>query len=215
MKPLVLVGDALWISPYVFTVFVALREKGLPFEVEELALQDGATRAPGYGDRTITGRVPALEHDGFSLAESSAIVEYLEDVFPPPAHAALLPVAPRERARARQLLSWLRSDDTAALRRERPTSTMFYERATAPLSESAQAAADKLVRVSERLLQGRRQLFGAFTLADADLAFMLHRLLLNGDAVPDGVAGFARAQWERPSVNAFVARPRPPFVPYA
>ena len=31
-----------WISPYVFTCYVALREKGLPFEVHEVALNAGA-----------------------------------------------------------------------------------------------------------------------------------------------------------------------------
>jgi glutathione S-transferase len=38
---LTLYGDAFWISPYVFSCFVALREKGLPFAVVEVSLADG------------------------------------------------------------------------------------------------------------------------------------------------------------------------------
>ena len=39
---LVLYGSEMWNSPYVFTCFVALREKRLPFEVRIIALQNGA-----------------------------------------------------------------------------------------------------------------------------------------------------------------------------
>ncbi len=211
---LVLYTDAFWISPYVFTCFVGLREKGIEFETRVVALQDKAQLAPDYQQKTITGRVPALEHDGFFLAESSAIVEYLDDVFPVPAEQRLLPAGVHERARARQLLAWIRSD-LMALREERPTTTMFYERARTPLTAAGQAAADKLVAVAERLVPAdATPLFGAWCIADSDLAFMLHRLLLNGHELPAKVRSYAEIQWARPSVHEFVARQRPPFVPY-
>ena len=125
-------------------------------------------------------------------------------MFPAPAHARLLPASVHARARARQLLGWLRSD-LLPLRDERPTTTMFFERATAPLSERARAAADKLVRVAESVVPaGEGALFGEWCSADADLAFMLHRLILNGDPVPERVLRYATAQWQRPSVRAFV-----------
>ncbi|KAG0921324.1 hypothetical protein G6F31_020373 [Rhizopus arrhizus] len=85
-----------------------------------------------YQCRALTARVPALTHEGFNLTESSVIAEYLEDVFPAPEHAALYPQAIRERARARQLQAWLRSD-LGALRQERPTETVFYGAAGQPL----------------------------------------------------------------------------------
>ena len=92
-----------------------------------------------------------------------------------------------DRARARQVHGWLRSD-LMPLRDERPTTTMFYARATAPLSERAQAAADKLLRAAEQLVpNGEGPLFGEFCVADADLAFMLHRLILNADEVPERI----------------------------
>ena len=208
---MILYCDRFWISPYVFSCFVALREKGIAFETRDVGLDRGEQRDTEYEARSITGRVPMLAEDDFTLAESQAIVEYLEDTRPEP---PLFPRAPRERARARQVLAWLRSD-LDALRAERPTSTMFYEHATEPLGARGRAAAEKLVAVTERLLpSGRTQLFDAWSIADADLAFMLHRLLLNGHDVPARVRRFAEAQWARPSVAEFVGRARPAYVPY-
>jgi glutathione S-transferase len=111
-------------------------------------------------------------------------------------------------------MAWLRSD-LLALREERPTTTMFYERASAPLSAAGAAAAAKLSRVAEALLpRGATSLFGAWSAADTDLAFMLHRLILNRHPVPDGVQRFAEAQWQRPSVRKWVEHERPAYRPY-
>jgi glutathione S-transferase len=208
---LVLYREGFWISPYVFSCFVALREKKLAFEDKEIALQRRAQKEPAYIAASVTGRVPALEHDGFTFAESSAVVEYLDEVFP---GQRLLPTDVKHRARARQLMSWIRSDDTLPLREERPTHTMFYDRANSPLTTTARAAADKLIAVTERVLGASDHLFGEWCIADADLAFMLHRLLLNGDDVPARIRSYAAAQWKRPSVAEFASKPRPAYVAY-
>lgn len=208
---LVLHSDRFWISPYVFSCFVALREKGLPFEVRDVGLDRGDQLTSEYRARSITARVPALDDGDFSLAESQAILEYLEDTHPAP---PIFPKDARDRARARQVLGWVRSD-LDALRAERPTTTMFYERATTPLTDKGRAAAEKLVAVADRLVpNGRTQLFDAWCIADSDLAFMLHRLILNGHDVPAKVRAFAEAQWKRPSVAEYVAHARPAYVPY-
>ena len=208
-EPILLYAEPLWDSPYVFSAFVALREKRLAFEARELDLKRGDQREPDYRDRSLTARVPSIDHQGFFLSESLAIIEYLEEQFPAPVHPRLLPAGVRDRARARQVLAWLRSD-LQALREERPTTTMFFERVSAPLGASARAAADKLLRVADQLIPaGEGALFGAFSMADADLTFMLHRLILNADAVPDRVRHYAAAIWGRPSVQAFVAQKRP------
>lgn len=198
-----LYGEPYWYSPYVFTVFVALKEKGVEFETKVVSLDAGEHKAAAFAP-SITGRVPAIEHDGFWLAESSAIAEYVDESFP---GTRLFPGGTRERARARQLMAFIRSD-LMALREERSTETMFYARAQKPLSAEGQAAADKLVRVAESVITGP-QLFETWSIADADLAFMLHRLILNGHEVPAKVRAFAETQWQRPSVRAFVEHPRP------
>ena len=208
-RPLVLYGDRMWDSPYVFTVFVALREKGLPFEVSALDLDRGEQRAPRFRERSLTARVPTIDHDGMVLSESLAIIEYLDESFPAPGWRPLLPATTVPRARARQLLGWLRSD-LLALREDRPTTTMFFERASKPLTEKGKEAADKLVRVAEQVIpQGEGDLFGAWSIADADLAFMLHRLILNDEDVPERVVRYAARQWSRPSIRAFVEHERP------
>lgn len=210
---IVLYGDELWESPYVFTAFVALQEKGLPFEVSVIDLTRKEQLAPDYRDRSLTARVPCIEHGGFVLSESLAIVEYLDDAFGGAGRPRLLPDGIEARARARQILGWLRSD-LLPLRDERSTRTMFYERATAPLSERARGAADKLFRVAEQVVPvGEGHLFGAWSSADADLAFMLHRLILNGDAVPARIERWAANQWARPSVRAYVEHDRPKHGP--
>lgn len=206
--PIVLYGEKHWDSPWVFTVLVALREKGVPFDVRVLDLDAKEQQRPEFRQRSLTARVPAIEDGDFVLSESSAIVEYLEERFPAPAWPRLLPVGVRERARARQILGWLRSD-LGALREERPTTTMFFETSTRPLSPAAQAAAEKLFTVSEALLPaGAGCLFGEFCVADAELAFALHRLMLNRDAVPERLERYARAVWQRPSVREFVEHAR-------
>ena len=105
-----LYSDSHWLSPYGFSCFVALREKEIPFDYVAVSLPDKEQQRPEFRDRGITGRVPALEHDDFWLAESSAIIEYLEDTFAPPKHPRVLPTDPRQRARARQVMAWVRSD---------------------------------------------------------------------------------------------------------
>jgi glutathione S-transferase len=206
--------DAFYISPYAFSCFVTLREKGVAFDVCVVPLQDKAQRQPGYRDRSLTARVPALAHGDFWLSESSAIDEYLEEVFPPPAYAAVYPRDVRDRARARQMQAWLRSD-LMALREERATTTMFYTRAEQPLSDAGRAAAEKLVRVAEQSLPaGGSHLFGAWSIADADLAFMLQRLIRNGDAVPARLREYAEREWQRPAAREWVERERIPLVPY-
>src|SRR5438105_5900596 len=210
---LTLYVDSFWISPYPVSCFVALKEKGLRFEARTVSLPDKEQHRDDYRRRSLTGRVPALDHGDFSLSESSAIVEYLDDAFPdtPPA----LPSAPRDRARARQIMAWVRSD-LMPIREERSTTTMFYERATRPLSPAAEEAARRLLSFAEAVVpQGRTSLFGTpWTAADTDLAFMLQRLNLNGYELPRRIRDFVEAQWKRPSVKEWVERERLPYRSY-
>ena len=208
-----LYGETLWISPYVFSSYVALREKNVAFDVVEISLVDGAQLHPEYRDASLTARVPCIDYDGFRLAESSAIAEYLDEVLPAPGYQRLLPEDVRDRSRARQLMAWMRSD-LAALRDERSTVTMFYPFRLAPLSAAAQRDADKLIRVAEHTVPAEgAALFGKWSLVDSELAFMLHRLILNADEVPARVRAYAESQWRRPSVQSFVEHPRPEAVP--
>lgn len=200
--PFTLYVDSQFLSPYAMSAYVALAEKQLPFEVRLIDLDAGEQRMQPYQCRALTARVPALTHGDFNLTESTAITEYLEDLHPAPACTALYPAQPRERARARQLQAWLRSD-LAALRQERPTETVFYGAAGQPLSDAAHAAAAKLIQVASCLLEGGRScLFDEWCIADTDLAVTLKRL--SQDDLPDALRAYADGQWQRPSVQTWL-----------
>jgi glutathione S-transferase len=206
-----LFGDGFHISPFVFSVLVTLEEKQLPYKVELVKLHEGQHKQPPFRDQAALGRIPEIDHDGFRLGESLAIVEYLEDVFPA---RRVLPEDVRERARARMVLMWLRSD-LNPLRQDRPTDTMFYKRPIAPLTPEGQAAATRLVEQALRLIpEGRTTLARTWSLADSDLAFMLQRLGLNGHELPARLRAYVDAQWSRPSVQKFVRLERVPYVGY-
>ncbi len=207
---LTLYGETLWDSPFVFTALVALEEKQLDYQVRAFQLNQGEHRREPFHSQSVTGRVPALDHDGFLLGESVAIVEYLEEAFPAPQHPRLLPADTRERARARQVLGWLRSDLTnlraTAPRRacssrtpQRPSPSQLKKTSSAcsasPRSCSTKAPAPTL--------------FTEWSIADADLAFMLGRLRLNGDSMPPFLERYVDATFERPSARVFLDKPRP------
>ncbi|MGI4982628.1 MAG: glutathione transferase [Janthinobacterium lividum] len=203
---LLLYTDAQFISPYAMSAFVALHEKGLPFRVETVDLGQRANRRPDFAGALLTQRVPVLVHDGFALSESSAITEYLDDVLDGP---RLYPADPRQRALARQVQAWIRSD-FMPIRTERPTEVVFYRPSETPLSDAARDAAAKLLAATDALLApGASNLFDEWCIADLDLALMLNRLALNGDAVPDRLAEYARHQWRRPSVQRWIELERP------
>ncbi|TDR31875.1 glutathione transferase [Hydromonas duriensis] len=197
MSDLTLYVDAPYTSPWAMSVFVALTEKHLPFKLITVDLEKGEQR----DIPSLTYRVPTLVHGHFSLTESSAITEYLEDLFP---EHAMYPKDTENRARARQIQSWIRSD-LLILRQERSTIVVFYEPTTTPLSAQAQVAVQKLFKVAEELLShGGEHIFAEWSLVDLDLTIMLNRLLLNGDDVPPRLAAYARRQWQRPSVQAWL-----------
>ena len=198
--------DSQFASPYAMSVFVSLREKGVPFDVETVDLSANKNHEPAFAITSITRRVPTLVHDGFALSESSAISEYINETFP---GQPLYPADPRQRARARQVQAWLRSD-LMPIRNERSTLVVFYGEKMPELSADARAAADKLFFAAHALLDDRSDnLFGEWCIADVDLALMLNRLVLNGDSVPAALVAYANQQWQRPTVQQWVKKLRP------
>jgi glutathione S-transferase len=214
MSSMVLYVDPLWLSPYALSAFVALREKGVEVDVQTVDLSVGEHRREPYRTASLTARIPTLLDDGFYVSESSAIVEYLEDALPGPTFPRLLPLDLRQRARARQVMAFIRSD-IGAVRAERSSETVFYKLPVAPLSPAGEAAAAKLIHVATSIVGARGDTaFGAWSIADVDLAFALQRLISNGDPVPPLLRGYVEEQFKRPSVRAYVDHPRAPFAPY-
>ena len=200
--------DAQYASPYAMSTFVALSVKQVPFELRTVDLHAAAHLAPGFAGTSLTRRVPMLVHGEFALSESSAIDEYIEDAFP---GAPLYPRDAKHKARARQVQAWLRSD-LMPIRVERSTEVVFLGAKRPALSADGQAAAAKLFAAAEALLpEGKAHLFDDWCIADVDLALMLNRLVLNGDAVPTRLAAYATRQWTHPAVRRWVGFERPPL----
>ncbi|WP_223531410.1 glutathione transferase [Pseudomonas sp. GL-R-19] len=191
-----------YVSAFAMSAFVALKEKQLSFDLVTLDLKSRENYLDSYRNLSLTCKIPVLVHEGFALSESSAIAEYLEELAP--ASKRIYPQDIKQRARARQLQAWLRSD-LLVVRKERPFDLVYFGKKDTPLSDEARAATDRLFHVADQLLEeGAEHLFGDWSIADTDLAIMLNRLVANGDPVPARLAAYVCRQWDRDSVRAWM-----------
>jgi glutathione S-transferase len=87
-------------SPFGRAVLAALHEKGVHYRFSMVT--PGALRSPEHLARHPFGRVPVLEHGGFMLYETQAILRYLDRVLP---QAALTPADPKRAARMDQVMN--------------------------------------------------------------------------------------------------------------
>jgi glutathione S-transferase len=204
MSELLLLAESSWTSPWVFHAMVALEELRVPYRLEPLELPVPEPRRAELITHTGAAKVPCLVDGDLWLTESSAISEYLAERFPPPAHPAILPTAIHERAHVRQVMSWIRTS-ARALRDARPTTSVFQQPIHTPLPDKARADAAELVSVAERWLDRRTTIASTWSVADADLALMLMRLVANGDQMPTRLVDYALAQWARPSIRRYLA----------
>ena len=150
------IGDVLTLydaprCPYCARVRIVLAEKAISYETVLVDLDE----RPGWiYDLNPTGRVPVLDDDGFVLAESRVLMEYLEERFPEP---PLLPAGADGRAVIRLRLERFEQDLAApyyALRSERT-------------SETARAGLDAALDTLADLLEQQPYVSGAeYGLAD-------------------------------------------------
>lgn len=74
------------------------------------------------------------------------------------------------------------------------------------INGGGKASAEKLFAMAEHLLAlGQPNLFGEWCIADTDLALMINRTVLHGDEVPERPVDYATFQWQRASVQRFIA----------
>jgi glutathione S-transferase len=82
-------------STYVRSVRMALSEKGAAYTLDEVNILDGSNQSSEHLVRHPFGKIPAFSHDGITIYESSAIIRYIDRVFPGP---ALTPASARQAA---------------------------------------------------------------------------------------------------------------------
>lgn len=202
---LTLYAESSWMSPWVFHAMVALEEKQVPYKLEVVSLPLAPTTKAVFIARAIIPKVPVLVHGDTWITESLTISEYLAETFPAPAYPRLFPADLAERARARQIMMFLRTS-LFALRDARPTSTVFGRANARALPDKAKDEAAELERVALAVVPDERTtMFADWCIADSDLALMLMRLVANQDPLDRRLVNYALAQFDRKSARRFVA----------
>lgn len=213
-RTITLYVDGYFVNQWDASCVVALEEKQLAYSTARALLRDGGGVPPALTSRTNIGRVPAFQHGDVWLTESSAIVEYLEEAFPPPSYPRLLPADLHARAKARQWMAFVRSD-LFDLRNERSWWMCVYPPPpqTKPMSRGAERDAEDLVGLVDRLGAAGELDPAHWNMAHADLALTLMRLVPMSYPMPDPVKDFLGASLMRPSLRTYIEHPRPPFRP--
>jgi glutathione S-transferase len=91
-------------SPYVRSALLGLEEKGIPYRLAPVQLDDAGTLRtdPQLLKLHPFGRVPIMDHGAFRLYETQAILRYV-DTLGSPSAPALQPQDPRAAARMNQI----------------------------------------------------------------------------------------------------------------
>lgn len=103
----VLILHDYWRSGAAYRVRIALSLKDVAYTRVGHDLRTGEQRDPAYQRIAPQGLVPAIESDGFSLTQSLAILEWLEECCPEP---PLLPPSPEGRAIVRSMCGLIACD---------------------------------------------------------------------------------------------------------
>jgi glutathione S-transferase len=197
-------------SPFVRKVVAFAAEKDLAIEIRRVGIGD---RDPDFRAASPFGKMPALNDDGFMLADSSAICHYLEAKQPAP---ALIPAE----AQARGKTIWF--DEFADTVLFACGAAIFFNRVVAPRflgREGDLAAADKAERETlpplldylEGVIPESGYLVGdALTLADLAVASPFANLAhcevrIDAERYPK-IVRYTEQILARPSFAASIAR---------
>ena len=135
---------------------IYLAEKGLDLSVKQLDLRAGEQRTPEFLKKNPFAGVPILElDDGTAIAESLAIMEYLEEIYP---HPPLIGADPVTRALVRM---WERRIEIGVYL---PASRMVLSKGE--VSEHARKTLVARLALVNDGLQGREWVAGHFSIAD-------------------------------------------------
>ena len=159
------------ISNYHNKVRIALLEKGIE-HVEDPGCKPSQDEA--FLARSPMGKVPFLEADDGRLSESQVICEYLEDAYP---QKPLLPKDPWERAKVRELITFMELHMELVARRLYPS--VFFKKETSPETKaSVEKGLQKGIRAFRTLAKFNPYIAGK-ELTLADCAAFVHLPLIS------------------------------------
>jgi glutathione S-transferase len=176
-------------------VRIYLAEKGLTIPTKELNLRAGEQRTPDFLQKNPFAGVPILElDDGTVIAESLAIMEYLEELYPDP---PLIGADPVTRALVRM---WERRCEIGVYL---PASRMVLNKGE--VSDHARKTLVARLALVNDGLAGREWLAGQFSIADIMLFIGLETAHHGGQFALDpawtNVSRWYAAMKARPSVS--------------
>lgn len=189
------------LSPFVRKVAVAAAEKGMPFE---LTMSRPDSPDPDFVRASPFGKIPALVDGDYGLADSSAIIAYLEAKQPAP---ALLSADPQARGRA----VWF--DEFADTIYAASGLKIVFNRLVAPrilkkpydeaIAMQGETELPPILDYLESVAPAQGWLAGDFSLGDIAVASMLRTMTYVGFG-PDAAKYPATAAWyarvaERPA----------------
>jgi glutathione S-transferase len=205
--------DSFGMNPRMVRFYLA--EKGIDVPRQEVDILGAENRRSEYLGINPAGQLPTLElSDGSFIAETAAIIEYLEELHPEP---PLIGSTPRERAATRM---WWRRVEIGICR---PMVLGFYYAEAIDIFKSRfkcypeQGEAQKeIARTGMRWLDGAMNepwLAGdRFTVADICLYSYIDQLCDVGQPIPDNLgrlSAWFRRVGERPGAESSIWRERP------
>jgi glutathione S-transferase len=181
---------------------IALREAGVPFELEKVDFMRGKKTPDGADFTSINpkGYVPALMlEDGELLTEGSAIVQYVADLRPETGIAP--PNGSFERVRLQEWLNFIATELHKGL------GPLFVSTNPPEVKEAAKQKVGKRLEYVEQKLEGKTFLMGdRFTVADGYLLYALRtwERFAKGKLSP-ALAAYRDRVVARPAVKAALA----------
>jgi glutathione S-transferase len=185
-------------STYVWSTRLALAEKGVAHDLVDVPF--GAHREEPHLSRHPFAKVPAFEHDGFSLYETQAILRYIDEGFPV---SPLQPTDLHQFARMNQIIGIVDAYAWRAIAAGIVFNRILAPRLGLPVDEAAVTSALPQARLSLSefaRLMGDQPFMAGERISLADL--MVIPLLYYLARVPEGEAPMA----EHPGLRAWVRR---------
>ncbi len=187
-------------SPYVRKVLLTCEEKGVPYRLAAMAI--GAGKGPDHLARQPFGRIPWIEHDGFWLYETDAIIRYIDEAFEGP---SLQPKDAKARARMNQVMGIVDAYVMPSMSAGISWNRIMCPRLGLPVDEAAVAAAiapSKICIAALDEILGDQAFMAGSAISLADLMVLPHIDYLT--ASPEGTQILAGS----PRITAWLGRMR-------